>query len=317
MNLCSEDSPLGHDKKRSIMKKLIIQIGILAAVSTAYSQQDALYTQYMENQIYVNPAYAGSKEYMQLTGVHRQQWVGFTGAPMTTSFSFHSPLKYKSIGLGMDILNDKIGPINRLSAAANFAYRLHFRGDSKLSFGLKAGMDNYSGDLRAIDASGKDPLAGDLTNAITPTFGAGIYYFAPKWFVGASIPRLTKDLSKKVSGLSDATHVFAIAGCVIPMGNQWKLRPTSQVRYVSGAPLSIDGSLAVVYNDKFWIGGMYRLKSSAGIFVQYQVTPQFKMGYAYDASVNGMQGFNKGSHEIMLSYGLIRLEKGLISPRYF
>jgi type IX secretion system PorP/SprF family membrane protein len=300
-------------------KKILVCLSMLSLFGmNGYAQQDPLFTQYMDNQIYVNPAFAGSKEYMEITGVHRQQWVGITGAPMTTTLAIHTPLKYKSIGLGLDIMNDKVGPINRFNASVDFAYRIHFDNESKLSFGIKAGIDSYSSSFNDIDHSGVDPLAQELSGAISPTFGAGMYYFAPKWFAGASIPRLTNNLSGNVGGLDSAMHVFGIAGVLLDLNDKWQLRPTTQIRYTSGVPISAGLSVAAISNNnKLWLGLNYRLKESAGAFIQFKITDQFKLGYAYDFPLSQIRTATSGSHEILLSFGFTKNIKGLVSPRYF
>lgn len=297
--------------------KTLLYIAILLTGFSVSAQQEAMYTQYMDNQIYINPAYAGSKEYLVVSGLHRQQWVGFKGAPVTTSINIHSPLKYKSLGLGLDVLNDKIGPLNRLNASVNFSYRLHFKNQSKLCFGIKAGMDHYTGDLAQLDNTGVDVLATNISGAITPTFGAGMYYFSPSWFVGVGVPRITANLSGRVAGLDDARHLFFIGGTVFSIAEKWKLRPSTQVRIATGSPLNIDASIAAIYADKFWIGANYRLKEGPGAYVQYQVAEQLKIGYAADFPLNGLRGSSIGSHEILLTYGFVSKQKGLISPRYF
>lgn len=303
------------------MKKTVIMISVhaflLIGTSTVYSQQDAMFIQNLDNQIYVNPGFAGSKEQMELTSVHRQQWVGVTGAPMTTTLSLHTPLKYKSLGIGVDLLNDRIGPLNRFSGSLDVSYRLHFKGGSKLSFGVKGGIDSYNSEFRKLDLTGMDPLAIDLKGATTPSFGVGAYYFAKKWFIGASIPRLTKDLTDKVGGLDNATHCFGVLGFLVPLGNKWQLRPASQIRYTSGAPLSTEITLTAIQNDRFWIGGMYRYKESFGGLIQFKMNNQIKFGYAADFPSTLLRTGNSGSHEILISYSFKKKEKGLVSPRYF
>lgn len=299
------------------MKKILIQVGLLVVTGICYSQQDAMFTQYMDNQIYVNPGYTGSKECLQAGLLHRQQWVGFKGAPSSTTLSLHTPTKYRSLAIGIDLMNDKIGPIDRLSANIDVAYRLMFKNGSKLSLGLKGGIDSYSGNIKEIDATGQDPLAVNLNNAVSPNFGVGAYYFSNRWFIGASVPRISSNLSKRIGGLDDARHIFAIAGCVLNVSENFKLRPTTQLRLAEGSPMSLDLSLAGIFSDKFWLGGMYRLNESVGGFIQYEFAQQFKIGYAIDVPTNVLRGQTSGSHEVLLTYTLKKSQKGLISPRYF
>lgn len=298
--------------KNKIILSLFVVMGL-----NALAQQDPMYTQYMDNQIYVNPAFAGSKEYLEIAGIHRQQWFGITGAPMTTTLAIHTPLNYQSVGLGLSLMNDQLGPVNRFNANIDFAYRIHFSNESKISLGLKAGIDSYSSSFRDIDRTGVDALSQELNGALTPTFGFGAYYMANKWFIGASIPRITSNLSGQVGGIDEAKHIFGVAGLMFDLNQNWQLRPTTQIRYTQGAPISADLSVAGIWNEKFWIGGTYRLAESAGIFVQYRIVDQFKIGYAYDFPLTELRQSTLGSHELLLSFGLIKKQKNLVSPRYF
>ena len=303
------------------MKKYSLIVILVFMSIFVHAQQDPHFTQYFDNALFVNPAYAGSKGVMNITGLHREQWVGFDGRPRSTTFSLHSPLTYESVGLGLTLVNDQIGPIQQTMFYGDFSYSIRFRQkDHKLSFGLKAGFNMINvttNELVTTEAS--DPkLLNNVRNHINPNFGLGIYYHTPKFFVGLSSPKI---LENSYDGLSktniERRHYFGIIGGVIKLSNTWKLRPTAQVKVTVGAPIGIDLSAAGIYREKFWIGTMYRLNAAFGAFVQYQITPQFKLGLASDFGTQEIRNYNYGTFEMLASYDFVFKKQGIRSPRYF
>ena len=306
------------------MKK-ILHIFILAVLclssTTLFGQQDPHFTQYFDNNLFVNPAYAGSKGVLNLTGIHREQWVGFDGRPRSTTFSIHSPLKYESVGLGFTLVNDEIGPVKQTMFYGDFSYSIRFKQkDRKLSFGLKAGFNMINiatSGLQTTDPS--DPkLIQNVNNRINPNFGFGIYYHSPRFFAGVSTPKI---LEKAYDGVSSTNlerrHYFGIIGGVFSLNPSWKMRPSAQVKLTLGAPISIDLSTAGIYKEKFWIGATYRLNAAFGAFVQYQITPQFKLGLASDFDTQSIRNYNYGTFEMLASYDFVFKKQGIRSPRYF
>ncbi|MCT4582438.1 MAG: type IX secretion system membrane protein PorP/SprF, partial [Flavobacteriales bacterium] len=61
------------------MKKLLISASLLLTGIITFAQQDAMFTHYMFNTLAVNPGYAGSRDALTITGLHRSQWVSFPG----------------------------------------------------------------------------------------------------------------------------------------------------------------------------------------------------------------------------------------------
>lgn len=305
------------------MKNLRICITVLVMGVTSYSiaQQEAQYTQYLDNMLYYNPAYAGQRDMMNFNLLHRQQWIGFDGAPMTTSFSVHSPLRYESVGLGLSILNDKVGPTNATWINADASYALRFKKHkARLSFGLKGGIQLMNGNLASLTK--QDGTDADLNtrynNAVTPNIGAGIYYHSEQWFLGISIPKIleTKQSITDVQYL-DQRHYYFTLGGYIHLNRMLKLRPSALFKMTTNSPFAFDANLALIIYDKFWIGANYRLSESAGALVQFSINNQFKIGYAVDIATTKLVRTNYGSHEILLSYDLNVNKKKIISPRFF
>ena len=124
---------------------------LVACVGQIIAQQDARYSQYMFNMMPVNPGYAGSREAVTFLFAHRNQWSGIEdGAPVTSSLAIHSPLRKGSMGLGLELLQDRIGPKINTAFLATYSYKVRV-GSGKLSFGLRGGLYNYLFDWNKID----------------------------------------------------------------------------------------------------------------------------------------------------------------------
>jgi type IX secretion system PorP/SprF family membrane protein len=162
-----------------------------------------------------------------------------------------------------------------------------------------------------------DPAFMNLQNQINPNVGFGIYYHNPHFFLGLSSPRILENSSTNANSYLENRHYFGIIGGVFSVAKSLKMRPSVQVKATMGAPISVDASLAGIVSDKLWIGGMYRLNSSAGGFVQYQISRQFRLGVGADFGTNGLRNANSGSYELLISYDFNYKKSDVKSPRYF
>jgi type IX secretion system PorP/SprF family membrane protein len=302
------------------MKSLIIFNLILLTISfNTYGQQDAQFAQYFDNTLYVNPAYAGSRGMMNVTLIHREQWVGFNGRPRSTTFSIHSPLRYESIGVGLTMIADEAGPIKQNMFYGDISYRLKFKNNRKLVFGLKGGMNMINIGLTSLQKveENDSKLLSNVRNNINPNFGGGIFYHTPSFFFGLSTPKIIEQSYDGSKSNMEKRHYFLVTGGVFPVNQEWKMRPSIQAKFTEGAPLSVDFSLAGIYNEKIWIGGLYRLDAAFAAFVQFQLSPQFKMGMASEFGMQKIRNYNYGTFEVLLSYDFTFKKEGIRSPRYF
>jgi type IX secretion system PorP/SprF family membrane protein len=308
------------------MKKIIISL-ICTIPFIGWTQQDAMFTHYAFNTLAVNPGYAGSREALTITGLHRSQWVGFEGAPITQTFTLHSPVFNEKLGIGFSMVNDKIGPMNSTSLYGDFAYKINVGETGKLSFGLKGGINLLQGTLNSLPTvQENDPaFANNIQSNILPNFGFGMYYSTSKYYVGLSTPKLLENNFAANNGqgtvavASEKRHYFAIAGAVFDLNQNLKIRPTTFVKVTSGAPVEVDLTALFILQDKIEFGPMYRTGDAAGVLLGYYFTPQLRFGYSFDWShSNRTFSYNRGSHEIMLRYDFIYKDKSRVfSPRYF
>lgn len=292
---------------------------IIGVSNYTFAQQEPQFTQYMDNQLYINPAYAGSRSTLNIGGIHRQQWTGFKGAPMTQTIFAHSPLPYESIGLGGSVINDRVGPLNQTWINLDVSYSLKFKNGGKLAFGVKGGMNLVNGRFSELETTtaGDPAMISNYVNRVLPNFGGGIMYHSENWFVGASVPKILQPKGFSLNTLTEQRHYYVIAGGYLNLSEKLKLRPSTLIKITENAPLSWDMNLAFIINQKWWLGANYRLLESAGGFVQFQISNKFKIGYAFDISTTSLVRYNYGTHEITLGYDLVRKKGTLEAPRFF
>jgi type IX secretion system PorP/SprF family membrane protein len=305
-----------------MMTKLKLLIAFVLVGVYSYGQQDAMYTHYTFNHLAVNPAYAGSREVVSLTALHRSQWVGFAGAPQTQTFAIHAPTFNKSVGLGLSVVNDKIGPTSLTSFYADFAYRLKLTKTTIMSFGIKGGGGLMSVNLGSVATKEVDSKFTSTNSAFLPNIGAGLYVYNAKWYAGISAPKLVQNNYNKVvigNTLGEQRHYFLIAGFVMNLSNTVKLKPSTYVKATEAAPLNVDLTAMFILKDKLELGVMGRTGDAAGMLIGYNFSPRFRIGYSFDWSFTNTTGtYNAGSHEVMLRYEFSGANKENIhSPRYF
>ncbi len=313
-------------KKNQNMKTRIIGLVTLLFTIVSSAQQDAQFTQYMYNTIVVNPAYAGSRQAMSIFALHRNQWVGVDGAPVTNSFSINTPLSESKVGLGLSVVNDKIGISTENNIAADFSYTIPASENYKLSFGLKASANLLSLDFSKLNYQPGDPNAyqSNIDNQFSPNIGVGLYLHSDNSYIGISAPYLIETEHFDKSDSNSASHIskekinyYLIAGYVFDLSPSLKLKPTLETKYVQGAPLQVDVSANLMLNEKFVVGLAYRWDAAMSAMVGFQASESWFFGYGYDFDTTEFSKYNSGSHEIFLRFELFNKYDKIISPRFF
>ena len=312
------------------IKNIFTTIALLVVSFSAKAQYDALFTQYMFNEMFINPAYTGSKEAMSATLIHRQQWVNFPGRPITTSFSVHGPLMQNKMGIGLSVLNEKIGVLNRNLVYLSYAYRVKVGDNGKLAFGLMAGIHNQLNKfstLKTNDDGSIDPqLVQNSPSLIAPNFGAGIYYSTKKFYAGLSVPRMVDDrvLFSSTGSASQSTnintanfHYYLTVGNVFTLSSDLKLKAQCMVKAVQNAPVQFDLTANFLIKEYIWAGVSYRNKSAVAAILGIQINPQFLVSYSYDYGLNIIQKYSQGSHELGINFLFAYKGKKVVTPRYF
>lgn len=309
------------------MKTKFILFAILLTSLGSYAQQDAQYTQYMYNTVNINPAYAGSRGVMSIFGLHRTQWVGLDGAPVTNAASIHAPINNSNVGLGLSLVNDRIGPSDENNIAVDFSYTINTSETYKLSFGLKASANLLNVDFTKLNIyDPSDPrFQYNIDNKFSPNVGAGVYLHSDHSYIGLSVPYLleTKHFDKGAGNDSESfvakerLNYYLIAGYVFDLDYDLKFKPSLLTKMVEGAPLQVDLSANFLFNDRFTAGVAYRWSAALSGMVGFQVTDSWFIGYAYDAETTKLANYNSGSHEIFLRFELFKNFDRIISPRFF
>ena len=288
---------------------------------SSFAQQDAQYSQYMYNTININPAYAGSRGVMSIFGLHRTQWVGLDGAPVTNAFSLNTPINNSNLGVGLSLVNDRIGPTNDNTISADVSYTVPMSEDYKLSFGIKASGNMFNLDVSKLTPQqAGDPNLQNYNSKFSPNFGAGIYLHSDKLYLGLSVPNFlqgTKYNDNSVAVFQERMNFYAIAGYVFDLSESIKFKPAFLTKVVAGAPLQVDASANFLFFDKLMLGGAYRWSAAVSALAGFQVTDGLFIGYSYDMETTKLRRYNSGSHEIFLRFELFNKVNKMVSPRFF
>ena len=298
---------------------------MLFAYQKSIAQTEPMYSQYMFNMLGVNPAYAGSREASSFNIFQRRQWIGLQGAPQTTSISFDQSILNKAAGWGIQLYDDKIGVEKADGINLMGATRIRVSEKGVLSGGLSLGLMNYRIDLMNVTGryTPSDPAFYANLNKWTPSLGLGIYYNTDNFYAGVSIPNILKSkltaLTLIKSGLQKVNqkHIFLTTGVVIPINEELKLKPSTMIKIVEGAPIEADFNTNIWLRDIIGLGVSYRTGDAIIGMAEIQVNENLRFGYAYDMTISALKSYNTGTHEIMIRYELGNFKTKIKSTRYF
>jgi len=312
---------------KMIKKGLAIALCATGLISgTSQAQFEPQFTQYMFNEMFINPAYAGSRKQISATMVYRNQWVGLEGAPKTQTASIHGPLMNKKLGIGVTIMNETIGVTHQFAVYGNYAYRFQVGSDGAFALGLQGGFINHQEDLSKVVTTEENDneFLLNTPQVFLPNAGFGMYYNTTRFYAGLSIPRMFQN-EVAGDGSSDVTntmelqywHYYLSTGYVFPISESVKLKPSIMAKAVSGSPFVADFTIQALLKDIFWLGFSYRTEDSFSGLATFQITPQLRIGYSYDYTTTELNNYNNGTHEINLGYDFSFTKKKVVTPRYF
>ncbi len=292
-----------------------------------HAQTEPMYSQYMFNMLGVNPAYAGNREATSLNFFQRNQWAGIKGAPKTTSLSIDQSVYNGKLGWGVQAYDDRLGVESASGLNAMFSSRVRVTENGVLSGGMSLGLMNYRINLNDVQNrfNVNDPsfISTDKTSKWNPMIGLGIYFNTNNFYLGLSTPSILRSRLASVNNLNtsiqkvDDFHLFFNAGYVLNVGDAIKLKPSTMVKMVSGAPIQYDANLNIWFHDIIGIGGSYRTGDAIVGMAEIQATDNLRFGYAYDIMFSPIKSFVKGSHELMLRYEFGSFKTKIKSTRYF
>lgn len=322
------------------MKKLIpLLVLLIITCKFSWAQQDAQFSQYMFNGIYINPAYAGYKETLNMHGFYRNQWTGIVGSPKSMSLAVDAIANDGNVGLAFQVSSDKLGAQSNLAAFANYAYRLKLNSDgsSRLSLGIGAGVMQLGIDGALLSTNTPEINApSDFQSTIVPDARAGVYFANDKFYAGFSVDNLISqyvNIDRYAFIAQPKPHYYLNAGMLLPLSKSIQVKPSFLIKEDASGPTSLDLTAFLILADKIWIGGAYRTgikifdksylqkdlsnRNSAVAALEVFATNQLRIGYAYDFSIGPLKGYSNGSHEISIGYYILKRTIRMKTPRLF
>ncbi len=306
----------------------LILLRLLLNATALFAQQDPQFSHYMNNKLFMNPAYAGMRRALCMSAIYRNQWNGFEGAPNSGVFSADLALPDERGGVGFNLMYDKLGFENNLNFNGNYSKHFELKNQAKLGIGIEVG-----GFSKRLGPSGNQQWLA-TTNwqadaSIPPQikktvldFGLGIWYQDPKLWFGISSShlngKLIDDGSETVNYQNQSTthhlifqmarHYFITGGVNLFQTNIWEIKPSFLIK-TDGTITTVDLNVTVVYKNRFWFGASYRYKDAicpmAGFLIpisSFNPDLGLKVGFAYDYTTSHLKNYNNGTFEIFLNY---------------
>ncbi len=324
--------------KKNFTKTIFILAGLFCGLH-AYSQQDVQFSQYMFNGLYINPAYAGYREQWNVNVFYRTQWAGFPGAPKTFSAAADGTVNNGRVGLGLQVVNDKLGAQNHTALYGSYAYRIPMdqSGEKTLAIGIGAGFMQQGLNLEALNpASQNDPFLMNAKNSsFMPDARVGIFYNSERIYAGLSADNLITNAFQKSDNLKAylplKPHLYFTFGGLVPLTEEVLLKPSLLLKEDFAGPTSLDLGAFFLLNQRLWLGGSYRtaifdksnidnsVKKAGAVvgMMELFINDKLRIGYAYDQTINGTGANSFTTHEISLSYFFSSKKARMLSPRYF
>lgn len=304
------------------MKRIVYILMFLQ--TSAWGQQENLYTQFMYNPSSINPGYTGSRLGTTIFMQAREQWVGFEGAPSTSNLNIQHYRDQSKLGLGLDVFTDAVGPFNEKAFSLNTSYHLQLSNTQYLGLGIQASVSSVNLDFSSLELyDPEDPFyASNLQNRFNPNAGFGFYYYDTDSYIGLSVPRLFNTFnyeplkSEQFKITFENIHFYAMAGHVFHLTNSVRFKPAILARYIQSQPISVNYSATVNWREKVSFGAAYTEGVSISTLAGLQLTNNLFIGYSYDINT-GIVDFAGGSHEILLRFELRSMYSKVWSDRFF
>ena len=287
---------------------LISGLFILLFGFSATAQQMPHYTQYYFNDYMINPAVAGTHNYLQVRAFSRMQWVGIPDAPQTYSVSFYGPTKEKSMGYGGYVYGDYTGPTSRLVAKGSYAYNIAVSPSIRVSGGLSAGFIQYKVDGTSFemnDVLQNDPaIDGTVRSMFVPDVTAGVLVYSTYFFAGISAHQLLGNKLDKISpdnvGVNRLKqHFYLVGGYNFILNRDFLLRPTVLLKQMFPANPQVEITTRLIYQRFVWGGISFRTGDAVSVMAGYNHESRWYFGLSYDITYSELRQYSRGSLEFM------------------
>lgn len=323
-----------------MMKRiLLVLIALFGFVQLLSAQQKPQYTQYVFNNLLLNPAVTGIENYTDVKAGYRSQWTGLQGAPVTSYLTVDFPLGDNFIqgdatampaeggvnpssrlytqnymaaephhGLGFMLVSDVAGPITTTNIDMTYAYHLGLTDRLNLALGVAAGFNRISLNTSLITLENpNDPAITNGTNAQwKPDVSTGIWLYSSNYYFGASVQQiLPENLYFSTTHSADQSKTvpqyFVTAGVKLFLDDDITLLPSFLIKEINPTPLTYDINAKLSFQDKFWLGGSYRHGDSFGVLAGLNISSFINIGYSYDITTSALNTVSNGTHEIVIS----------------
>lgn len=317
--------------------QLIFTLAIfLTTVFAASAQQNAQYSQYMFHGLYINPAYSGYKGDLNLHSYYRTQWTNMDGGPRTLALAADMLTNNEKVGLGLNIVGDRVGGERMTSAYLNYAYKLRLNdaGTQNLSLGIGAGMLFSSYDNAGIITDQPEAVA--LESMFLPDMRFGVHYSTPTFFAGLGVDNMIASLvfNDEKASLQPVMHYYLHTGTLIPMNADILFKPSVLLKSASrsdGRALTGDINAAFIFGERITGGLSYRTALSSGtgstsnlpkrnsmiVLAEFVSNSNFRIGYSFDYPLSSTINNLGGTHEISLGYSIAKQRVRERTPRFF
>jgi type IX secretion system PorP/SprF family membrane protein len=316
------------------MKTIIISTALLLLFISGNGQQNTQFNQYIFNELIINPAYAGTKQVLNLNASYSTQWTGFPGAPTTQTVSIEGPVS-KSIGLGLHFVNDKLGAQSQQGLFGSYSYKINLSEKMKLSFGVAAGASFFTldGTMLTLENPNDPEIPQTLVRSLRFDSKAGLFLYGERFYAGFSVSDLLADVfkSKDLQVTKQIRHYYLTAGYIFDLGQNFKLKPSFLLKEDFRSPTTFDINSFLMFRELFWVGASVRLGATifnndldntlrnrnALIFMtNWSITDRFRIGYAYTHTLTALQQFS--GHELQLGYYFrTKVTPPMLTPRFF
>ncbi len=286
------------------MKNITLSIIIILSIAkVSYAQQDPLYALYINNPSVINPGFTGINKNLTTNFSYRNQWTAFDGNPTTIAANGHMSIKENKMGVGLILVNDRIGEVTNSSANASYAYKLELK-DQVLSFGMQMGLMNYRTDPGKLNIRNQDDPYFSPTNETKFNLGAGAVLKSEKYLIGLSVPRMIRNALTTSGGSVNVyqQHFYLFGSYIYFLNYRYLLKPSLLIKGVKGAPLSADLNVALNIDRNYTAGIFTRNFRAFGLLAQFNFAEKYKIGYVYELPTNSSVGSRYATHEVMLSF---------------
>lgn len=312
--------------------RLLIMLALLGRVGPARAQQQALYSQYMNNNFLLNPAVAGTEDFIDVKFGHRTQWVGLEGAPSTFYASIHSSLgkptrrtlrsRRRFHAVGATAYNDVTGPTSRTGLYMSYAYNLALTRKLRLALGVSGGFQQFAINGSKLDFHDAEVVQGGQASLV-PDASVGLWMYTADFYLGVSSGQILGTplgFEYYRSGNEDQRnvlqrHYYLTGGLRLPLNREWIMVPSALLRYTSTSSPSVDLSAKFRYKRLLWLGASWRAFDSVVAQFGVNLTDNLSLNYTYDLGTSSLAQYHSGSHEVVV--GLRLKKKGRIREARF